>query len=184
VITRKQLLWLLLEFIAITLPCTWLWLIWGEEAYWQAFRQTARPFMGWLGVTHMSPGLVKSHFVAIVPFLALVAITPGLTWRRRLVGSALGLVAIYASQILLVKAAFEAFLRHGQDASSGARYFPAVVFVDAVPFVLWAVIAHRFVGALLLRVMPRELTGAPAPKAPAGTEPEASNDVPQGTRSP
>ena len=45
------------------------------------------------------------------------------------------------------------FGREGESASSMARYFPALVLTDAIPFILWALFANRFLLEQLGRVL-------------------------------
>lgn len=164
---KKTLLRLLLEFVAITAPLTWLWMQGGQELYFRFFIRLARPFLILLGVTNFPPSLVRDHFLNWVPFLALMLITPHLPALRRLGGIVLGFVLIFFSHVGLTYWAYVTHVRDGHTAESLTNYFPAQVISDAIPFVLWALLANRFLRELLVRVLP------PAP-GEAGGQPDSA----------
>jgi hypothetical protein len=156
---KKSLLLLLLKFVALTVPLTWLWMNGGQQVYFRVYMTLARPILILLGVTNFPPSLVRDRFINFVPFLALMLITPRLSARRRAVGVAAGAVLLFISQIALTYMAWASFIRDGETAQSMTNYFPALVMSDAMPFVLWALLAHEFLGDLLRRVAPQRSTG-------------------------
>lgn len=142
---KRRLFLLLLEFLAITLPLAWLWDVWGREAYLDFFRAAAGPLLDLLGVKKFPVVLVRNRFISHVPFLALMLITPGLSRRRRCVGTLVGFGLIFLCQIGLTVTAYHVRVAYGISAKAFSALFPALLFSDSFPFVLWAVIAHEFV---------------------------------------
>jgi hypothetical protein len=141
----KKRLWLLiLEFFAITIPAAWLWIEWGRTAYLKFFLKLATPILMILGVTEFQPRLVQEHFLNYVPFLVLMVITPELTIRRRIIGTIVGFVIILFDHIGLVSMAFIAYSNYGLTAKSFSTLFPALLFSDSLPFILWAIIASSY----------------------------------------
>lgn len=160
---KKTLLLLLLKFVGITVPLTWIWLQGGQQVYFRTYMWLARPILILLGVTNFPPSLVRDRFINFIPFLALMLITPRLSARRRVVGIAAGMALLFVSQIALTYMAWASFIRDGQTSESMSNYFPALVMSDAMPFVLWAVLASEFLGDLVKRVVPPPARGAASP---------------------
>jgi len=133
---------LVLKFVAITAPLTWLWLEWGREAYYRFFVQVSRPLLIALGVTGVRRDLVHDRFINYLPFLALMLITPALSLQRRLIGSVVGCLVLYLGHVALAVVAFESFIKHGTTRESMSGLFPAWILSDALPFLLWAIIAN------------------------------------------
>jgi len=151
----KSGLRLLLEFAGVTVPLTWLWMNGGGDAYFSLYKTVAYPILGALGVTSFPPGLVRDRMISFIPFLALMVVTPHIRRVRRLVGIGLGFALLFVSHIVLSWWAWVSFVRDGRSAESMLWYFPALVMADALPFVLWAVFANRFLRELLERVVPQ-----------------------------
>lgn len=139
---RRPLL-LILEFVALTVPLTWVWVSWAQEAYTGLLATIAGPVLEIVGVGGVAESPAVKRFVNYVPFLVLMLITPGLSWRRRLVGTAVGLPVLFLGHVGLV--AIEGFAqtdsRPTQDVFS--TVLPAALLADALPFILWAVVAQR-----------------------------------------
>lgn len=141
----KKRFWLLiLEFFAITIPVAWLWIEWGRMAYLRFFLKLATPILMILGVSEFQPRLVQEHFLNYVPFLVLMVITPELTIKRRIIGTLVGFVIIFFDHIGLVSVAFIAHSNYGLTAKSFSTLFPALLFSDSLPFILWAIIASNY----------------------------------------
>jgi hypothetical protein len=135
----------LLSFVALSLPLTWWWIEWGLAAYAPVFKATATAIYQALGLgVTVGPG--RMRFINFIPFLVLVLLTPRLSLRRRFGGLAIGLVCLMASHIAL-----DLYATYTLGPRRGAHLPPAAAMVsDALPLVLWAVIARDFV---------REVTG-------------------------
>jgi len=163
---KKSLLRILLEFAAITVPLTWAWMSWGQQAYVALFRTLAFPVLGMLGVTSFQKGLVTDRMISFIPFLALMLVTPQIPLLRRWVGIVVGFLVLFVSHIGLTWWAWVSFVRDGKSEESMLMYFPALVLSDALPFLLWALFANKFLGGLLARVLPP----VPPPRPPSGSE--------------
>ncbi len=137
----KQTLLFLAKFVALTAPLTWLWQVWGRSAYAAFYSPVAHSIYSFLGFHDVSaPG--RERFINYIPFLTLMILTPGLSLLRRLVGIALGLVALFFIHIAIN-------LLH----VPGEYSLPIGVslFLDASPFLLWILIAHEFVSGVARR---------------------------------
>jgi hypothetical protein len=139
----KRNLLLALEFVALSVPLTWLWILWGQHGYSELLLRVAGPLLHPLGVTELVDSPARKRFVNYVPFVVLMAITPGLSARRRGLGLLLGLPAIFCCHVALV--AVEAFSHSARrpTADPFSTVFPAALFTDAFPFILWAILAQR-----------------------------------------
>ena len=159
----KRAVVLALEFLAVTIPLTWLWMVWGREAYLEVFNPIAAPLLGWLGYPKSELATVPQRFINYVPFLGLMWVTPGLAPARRMVGTLVGCGVIFLGHVVFVYASIGAYARWGETPEAVARLFPALVLCDALPFVLWAVIAHRFVREIAGRAA-RRIFAEPPPR--------------------
>ncbi len=169
---------ILIEFVAITVPLVWWWTHGGLEAYHAIFKRLAFPLLQELGVTHVSQGLVRDRLIGFIPFTALILVTPGIAVKRRLVGLAVGYAVIFFSHLLLSYWSWVAFGRDGRSTGSMATYFPALVMTDAVPFILWAFFANRFLLEQLSRVLPTTAPGSRAERAGPDSGAEGSAGLP------
>jgi len=125
-----------LGFAGLTALGTWLWLAGGDALYAQAIAPLAREIYELLGIRGRG-SLRRTRFINLVPFTALMLLTPRLAWRRRLGGLLLGWLALCLSHIAL----------NGYAIASGARGHlpPAAAHAsDALPLLLWLVIARDF----------------------------------------
>lgn len=151
--TRRP--WLLLaEFIAITLPLAWLWHLWGREAYLGVFQTLTAPLLEAFGVDRFPEKLVRNRFLNVLPFLALMIITPGLSARRRAVGTGIGLAVLFVGHVALAVIGRTVLMRMGAENAYPAL-LPVILVSDSLPFVLWAAIAHEFAGELATRALGR-----------------------------
>ena len=159
-------LWLALaELLALSVPLTWLWVEGGRRAYNRLLGALAWPLFEGLGLPSMQLGLVSPHFVSWVPFLVLMVLTPRLPLRRRALGTLLGLGAIFAVHVGCALLGAISHAAYGPSAHAVALRYPALMFNDALPFILWALFARDFVSGFAFRVLPR----GPAP--PSGDRP-------------
>jgi len=165
----------LLKFLAVTLPLTWWWMNGGQDTYWQhVYKPYAFPVLGWLGVTTFPPSVVRDRLMNFLPFLALMVSTPGMTLALRVKRSLIGLGLIFVGQIALGYWAHVAYHGRGPEQESAATFFPALVASDALPFVLWALMAREFVSSLAASVLP---PAPPArPRTPRSQRPEPTPD--------
>ena len=152
---------LLLEFVALTVPLTWLWIVWGRDAYHAFFTVAAAPFLSLLGTPPLQLAESPQRFINYVPFLVLMLITPGLSARRRTLGSLLGIFLIFLCHVGMVWVAFKAYSEARSTAKAFPMVFPSLLISDALPFVLWAIIAHEFVRDMMTRAMAKVAPQSP-----------------------
>ena len=160
---------ILIEFGLITVPLAWWWTQGGLDSYYEIYKRLSFPLLQEMGVTRISPGLVQDRLAGYIPFFALMLVTPQMSFKRRLAGLGFGFAAIFFAHVALGYWSWVCFIRDGENPGSMARYFPALLLNDAVPFVAWAIAANRFLLERLRRVMP-----APAGASPSGSTAEAS----------
>ena len=151
---RRGPLLLLLEIVAITVPLMWLWIVWGDAAYGRFFLAVASPVFDWLGVTGIGDSPAQKRFISYVPFLVLMVVTPRLSPARRLLGTLVGFVLIFACHVGLVAVEYFAHTEYRLTPDPFSTLFPAAMFADAFPFLLWTVIAKDVVKGLLTRMLP------------------------------
>lgn len=147
---KPRPLLLFLEFAALTVPLTWFWIAWAQQAYVAFFELAASPVLGALGIVNVADSPALKRFVSYVPFVVLMVITPRLDLRRRLLGTGVGLVLIFLCHVGLVAVEHLAVEAATRPEDSFSRVFPLAMFADAFPFILWAVIANRFLRELLV----------------------------------
>ena len=152
----KQLLLLLLKTLAVSVPLTWLWIEWGQNAYGALFSQLALPIYSALGMTAHIPEGARDRFINYLPFLILMLITPSMSWKRRAGGIAVGFVAIFFAHVAFDYATSLTDLPGGQIDQRGMRgRVSANAFSDALPFVLWVLIAWGALRERLSRWLPQ-----------------------------
>jgi hypothetical protein len=132
----------------------WWWTHGGLDSYYEIYKRLAFPLLQEMGVKSISSGLVRDRLAGYIPFFALMVVTPQMSIKRRLGGLGLGFAAIFFAHIALGYWSWVCFIRDGESVESMARYFPALVLTDAVPFVAWAIAANRFLLDRLKRVLP------------------------------
>ena len=147
---KPRPLLLFLEFAALTVPLTWFWLVWAQDAYVAFFELVAGPVLDALEIVNVADSPALKRFVSYVPFVVLMVITPRLGLRRRLLGTGVGLVLMFLCHLGLVAVEHIAVEAATRPEDSFSRVFPLAMFADAFPFILWAVIANRFLRELLV----------------------------------
>jgi hypothetical protein len=155
----RRLLLLLALFFALTMPLAWLWVEWGEGVYARLLLDVLDPFYRAIGLRHLRGGPVSPRLVSIVPFAVLMAITPGMTWRRRVVGSLVGLAVIACFHLLLFVLVDSAYAAFGRTRRALTRIVPFLLINDGIPLLVWIFFARDF----LRRVVPGLRERPPAP---------------------
>jgi hypothetical protein len=129
----KQALLFLVKFVCLTAPFVWLWHEGGWSVYHAFYHPIAEAIYEWLGFEGVAAP-ARDRFVNLIPFLALMILTPKLSVRRRLVGTAIGLAILIAMHIAVNLTAHPVTLKLPR---------PVSLALDAAPFVLWVVIANE-----------------------------------------
>lgn len=124
-----------LIFLGVTGLGTLWWEMGGRAAYGSLFVWLAERIFGLLGFHDVMLG-PRERFINLVPFVALMAATPGLSARRRIGGGAAGVVALFIGHLVasfMVGWRFQVLVT-----------FPLTIAVllDVLPFVLWLYIAR------------------------------------------
>jgi hypothetical protein len=140
----RRLLLLLLLFFALTLPLAWLWIAWGEGVYARFLLALLEPGYAAMGLRHQRGGPVAPRLVSLVPFVVLMAITPGMGWRRRAVGTLVGLAVILCFHLLLFLLVDSAYVVLGRTRRALAKIVPFLLINDGIPFLIWLFFARDF----------------------------------------
>ena len=152
----KPALLFLAKFVCLTAPFVWLWQIGGLSAYHALYSPVADAIYGWLGFEGVATP-ARDRYINLVPFLALMVLTPNLSTRRRLGGTAIGLLILFSMHIAV-----------NLTANPPPTYRlprPVELTLDAAPFFLWFVIANEF-----LRDFMRGKTANATAEESAGSE--------------
>jgi len=145
----KPALLFLAKFVCLTAPFVWLWQIGGLSVYHALYSPIADAIYAWLGFEGVaSPA--RDRYINMIPFLALMVLTPNLSTRRRIGGTAIGLVILFAMHIAV-----------NLGANPKTQVLPQMIrlMLDAAPFFLWVIIAHEFVRDFMQRGTVRAAAG-------------------------
>ncbi len=145
----RRILLLLLEFVALSAPLTWLWLEWGQALYGELLFAVMDPFYDVFGVSHVRRSPAGHRYLAYVPFLALMTITPGMALRRRLLALLTGAGLIFLSHVLLTVAVDVAHARHTGSGEVARALFPFLLLADGLPFLIWYLFFRGFLHSLV-----------------------------------
>ena len=137
----KPALLFLAKFICLTAPFIWLWRAGGLSVYHAFYHPIANSIYEWLGFEGVAAP-ARDRYINFIPFLTLIALTPNLSTRRRLVGAAIGLAVLFMMHIAVNLTANAETLRLPRMVS---------LALDAAPFFLWIVIANEFVRDFITR---------------------------------
>ena len=136
---------IIFAFVVISIGLTWVWNEWLRALYAEFFRTVATTIYDAIGLGHARVAAFRQRYINFVPFVALVLVTPGLTFRRRFVGLGLGLVTISVGHVILN---LTALLQPG-----GSLPIVASLISDSFPFLVWFVVAFpvavKFIPAIL-----------------------------------
>jgi hypothetical protein len=145
----RRLLLLILLFFALTLPLAWLWLESGEAVYARFLLQLLEPLYDSIGLRHTRGGPVSPRLVSVVPFVVLMAITPGLSWRRRVVGSLVGLLLIACFHLALFTLVDASYAVLGRSRRALTKIVPFLLINDGLPLLVWIFFARDFLRRLV-----------------------------------
>jgi len=159
----KRGILVVIGFIAITVALTFLWEEGGRLNYGRFLKTVAPTIYDWFGVGDARVGALRQRYINWIPFVGLVAVTPGLALRRRVFGLMGGLGAIFVGHLALN-------LTERVHKAAHLPFVPSLVS-DALPFVLWILVAWPVVSVWFADT----LAALPAPPASPGPS-SASND--------
>lgn len=133
----KRGLLIVLGFVALTLLLSLVWEEYGlRVAYGRFLRQTGRPLFDLLGLEGVRIMGLRTRYINWIPFVGLLAVTPGLDLRRRALGLAIGFFVFWATHLAL---------NLTQVRGAGQLSLVPLLLSDALPFLLWLLIAHPVV---------------------------------------
>jgi hypothetical protein len=160
---RNRPLLLGLSIVLLTVGLTWAWTAWGGDAYERLLLWVAGPLLEAAGVTRIVESPAQKRFVSFVPFLALMWVTPKMSVRRRVVGTLVGCALLFLAHVGLVGVEQWSQSKRRPTSDPFSTLFPAALFADSLPFMLWAVIANRWLRDWFARIV------GPAPPADPGS---------------
>ncbi len=140
----KQILLFTLSFVALSFALTWLWLAGGNALYAETMQPIAREIHQWVGLRRAGT-MGRARFINLVPFVTLMLLTPRLSRRRRWGGLAIGLLILVLSHLLLNAIAVGSHAR-------GRLPPTAALASDAMPFLIWFMIAREFVQEAMRKI--------------------------------
>ena len=127
--------------MAITLGLTWLWSHGAREAYGRFLVTFVPPLLDLTGAGDVRIGPLRERYINWIPFVGLMGVTLGLSWRRRAIGLLTGLLLLCVGHV-----AVNFFTGPGR--ASHLPLVPSLVS-DTLPFLLWVVIAWPAIGEWL-----------------------------------
>jgi len=142
-----------LSFVLLTVGLTWAWITWGGAAYERLLLAVAGPALKAVGVTTIAESPARQRFVSFVPFLVLMWLTPGLSARRRLAGTLAGCALLFLAHVGLVGVEQWSLSKQRPTSDPFSTLFPAALFADSLPFMLWAAIAQQQLRGWFARVV-------------------------------
>jgi hypothetical protein len=137
----KATLLFLIKFVLLTAPFVWFWQVDGLRMYHAVLSPVADAIYGWLGFEGVATP-ARDRYINMIPFVALMVLTPNLSIRRRLGGIAIGLLILCLTHIAVNLTANPHTLRLPRRFS---------LILDAAPFFLWVIIANEFVRDFMRR---------------------------------
>ncbi len=132
-----------LGFLALTSLGLWAWVSGGQRFYAQILVWTASWVYPLFGLGDIPLAAARLRYVNIVPFAALMLVTPGISWKRRTIGILGGLLFLHFSHLALN--ATPQLIDIGREGLGPNTLSPIFMIVsDGLPFVLWAFFAPGF----------------------------------------
>ena len=148
-VPTRRLLRLLLLFFALTLPLAWLWDRWGQDPYIRFLWAIREPLYDAIGLRPRRGSPVGPRPFAIVSFVALMVITPGMSRRRRVVGSLVGFAVIAGFHLLFLVVGDVAYTAFGRSRRALTKIVPFLLINDGIPFLVWLFFARDFLRQLV-----------------------------------
>ena len=129
----KRTLLITAAFVAVTIGLTWFWEEFGRLQYGRFLKTVAPTIYDWIGFGDARIGAMRQRYINWIPFVGLVIITPGLAFRRRSTGLALGLAILFIGHLGLN-------LTEGARRTGHLPFVPSLVS-DTLPLILWVIVA-------------------------------------------
>jgi hypothetical protein len=144
----KKATLIVLCFVVISIGLTWIWNEWARVSYAHLFNATARPLYDLIGFEEARVVGLRERYINFVPFVSLVLVTPGITLRRRMIGLSLGVLFIFFCHLAL----------NLTELVQPGVALPIVFSVvsDALPFLVWIVVAYPVLAKFLVTTISPE----------------------------
>ncbi len=143
--SSRRMLGVIAGFVVVTIGLTWVWTEWGRVAYGHFLKAVAPPIYELIGFGDARVGAFRQRYINFVPFVGLVLVTPGLTLRRRSIGLACGLFALFVGHLALN-------LTERVHRGAHLPFVPSLLS-DALPFVFWIVVAYPIISDWFARTI-------------------------------
>ncbi len=135
---------IVIGFCIISILLTAFWIEWGRLAYAYLLGFVAPPIYDLIGFENAPIRGMRLRYINVVPFTALVLVTPGIKPRRRFLGLLLGLFALFVSHLALN---LTSLVQPGP-----AMPIASSLVSDALPLLVWIIVAYpairRFIPTL------------------------------------
>ncbi len=141
--SSHRLILAFLGFFALTMLGFWAWEFAGQRLYAQIMKGTASWVYPLFGLRDIPPAWARVRYVNIVPFVALMLVTSGISWKRRTLGILGGLVFLHFSHLAMN--ATPRLIDIGREGLGPNTIAPIFMMLsDGLPFILWAALAPGF----------------------------------------
>jgi len=151
----RTLFWFVVRLIVLSVVLFLLWEWKLYAGYAMLFHAIAQPVYALFGIqlsTMQEPvGLVAARFYNMIPFVSLMTASWGVTWKRRVIGAGVGVVAILAWHLAFPLIVRSIIASYGLGPTAYQRLSPWFLLSDALPLILWAVIAYPALALLFER---------------------------------
>ena len=137
---RKGII-IVIGFCVISILLTAFWIEWGRLAYAYFFSFVAPPIYDLIGLENAPIRGMRLRYINVVPFTALVLVTPGIERSRRFLGLLLGLFALVISHLALN---LTSLVQPGPAMPSASS-----LLSDALPFLVWIIVAFPEIRGLI-----------------------------------
>lgn len=163
---------IVLGFAVITIGLTVFWIEWGRLHYGQFLKLVAPPIYDLIGFGDARVGAFRQRYINFVPFVGLVLVTPGLAWKRRFTGLAAGLGALFVGHLALN-------LTERVHRGGHLPFVPSLVS-DALPFLLWILVAYPVLSTWFVAALAPPPTPSPTRDEFEAASPNSSGYTEQG----
>jgi len=148
--TRALTIFILkLALASATLFALWVWQ--GEATY-------ARFYGALLRALSLDPSsmreaipIITPRFYNVIPFLSLMLSMWGISARRRILGSPIGLAILIAWHVVFLMIVQSIYNTHQLGPGAYKRLSPWFLLSDVLPWLLWALICQRPLSDLIRR---------------------------------
>ena len=150
-----KLLKFFLLLVATSLPLFYLWFVWGQDAYQEVIKAAIVPLAKMLDMRQLKLSYMKSQYMNLIPYLALMLATPARGWKSRLLGILAGTALLFLWHLTFSLTLNHFQLLWGPDRRFYRLYLPAISVSSAMPVIIWLIVAWEGVRELLGEIFTR-----------------------------